>query len=474
MQYGKKKIPIAFLGFILIYLSYCLLFTPNFLVSIPVAFFPLFAYKLFWIDNKPNVLFWGMMMQWLSASTQLLYCNILQITLEEKMRDTSFPAEMMEYATLLSLVALYFFAAGMFIAIRKIIIENIEDCLSNYSPKKVLILYIVISIIIYLTSTLIWAFQAAVQYIYFFFYIKWGFFLITFYIIHKKAPLLRSYLYGFIGLEILLSFTSFFAGDFLNIASFMILAIVALQPKLNARSYIVIISSAALLVHMLILWTSVKGEYRNFVSAGVSGQSVNVSRGEANEKLFDLVSNVDGPKYQEGVEKFVDRLGYIQYFGASLDYVPRVVPYQNGQIYLGAVQHYLVPRFINPDKPILDDSKHTTEFTGIQVSGMEQATSFSLGYIADAYIDFGPFYMFPLLFAFGYLFGFFYKYLAGKSPNELWVWVLTGPFFLLININGTDTKKALGWILIYFLTVAIVRKQLIKRIDPFIRERIAL
>ena len=46
---------------------------------------------------------------------------------------------------------------------------------------------------------------------------------------------------------------------------------------------------------------------------------------------------------------------------------------------------------------------------------------------------------------------------------------MTAPFFLLININGADTKKALGWVLIYFLVVAIVRKQLIKRLDPMMR-----
>jgi hypothetical protein len=118
---------------------------------------------------------------------------------------------------------------------------------------------------------------------------------------------------------------------------------------------------------------------------------------------------------------------------------------------------------------VLDDSKHTREFTGIGVSDADSATSFSLGYIADAYIDFGPIYMHVILFFFGALFGVFYKFLYTKAPNEIWSWILTVPFFLLININGADTKKALGWVLIYFLVVAIVRKQLIKRLDPLMR-----
>lgn len=469
MRFGSKKIPKLFYIFTLAYLSYCLLFTPNFLISIPVALFPLFAFKLFWIDKQPNVLFWGMMMQWLYASMQLLYANLLQVTLEERLEDGVFPAKRMDDATLLSVIGLYFFGLGLFLAIRKLKILDIREVLDYYSPRKIFMLYVIASVIIYFTAPLIWFFPSIVQYVYFFFYIKWGFFIIAFYVVHKRARHFRKYLYGFIALEIVLSFSSFFAGGFINIATYTFVAVLLLQPKLTFRSYLFITAGAVVLFHFMILWTAIKGEYRSFVSKGKRVQAVLVSREESNAKFVELISNVSGKQYEEAIVRLVDRIGYIQFFGAALDYVPDKKPFQQGQIYLSAVQHYLVPRFINPNKAVLDDSKHTSEFTGIKVSGMSEASSFSLGYVADAYIDFGPFYMFLVLFAFGYLFGIFYKYLARKSPNELWVWILTGPFFLLVNIYGTDTKKALGWILIYFLTVAVLRKQLIKRIDPFIR-----
>jgi len=255
----------------------------------------------------------------------------------------------------------------------------------------------------------------------------------------------------------------------LNIAFYSLLGIILLQPKLNTRSVIFITIGVLLLLHILVLWTAVKGEYRSYISKGQTSQAVLVSRTEANAKLYELITDVGEEQYKNAIEIFVDRLGYIQYFGASLDYVPKVVPYQNGQIYLGAVQHYLVPRFLNPNKAVLDDSKHTSEFTGISFSGSVDATSFSLGYIADAYIDFGPIFMFPLLFVFGALFGFFFKYLAKRTPNEFWSWILTSAFLLLLNINGTDTKKALGWVLIYFLVVAILRKRIIRLTDRLMR-----
>ena len=471
MRYGQKKIPLALSIGVCIYLGYCFLYTPNFYLTIPVVLFPLFAFRLFWIDNQPNVLFFGIMLQWFPASTQLLYSNFLQVTLAERMKKYSFPAEMMELATLLSIAGLFAFSIGLYIAVRKLRFSSIEPILDKYSPLNIFLMYIGFSLVVYLTGNLIWAFSGFVQYIYLFFYIKWGFFLVAFYVIHKRANFLRWYFYGFVSMELFLGLNSFFAREILLIAMFSLLAAVQVQSRLNMKSYLLITMVILLLSHYLILWSAIKKDYREFVGKGKVTQSVLVSPEEARSKYFTLMTSVNEKQYQQGIEEFVNRLGYIQFFAACLDYVPRVVPHQNGQVYFSALQHYFVPRFLNPDKEVLDDSKHTSEFTGLRLSGPKEATSFSLGYIADAYVDFGYFYMLPLILAFGWLFGFFYRYLVRKSPNELWVWILTSPFIILLNINGANTNKALGGLLIYFLTVAILRKYLVRVIDPFLRVR---
>lgn len=470
MKFGKAKIPIIFWNIVIIYLLYVTIFTPNLFITIPVILFPIFAYKLFWIDKQPNVLFFGMMLQFVSASAQLLYCNFLGISIESRFADaTQFPADKMAEATILSVIGLYFFSLGIYIVTRKLKFLSVEEKAIEYSPIKVLTIYIGVSMLIYLTSAVIWVFPGLVQFVFFFFYIKWGFFIFCFYIIHKKGLLVRNYFYLFLAAEIVVSTSSFFAGAFLNLTSFTVLSLILLQPKLNPKTYFFILIFTGVLFHFLVIWSAIKGEYRSFLSAGQTTQSVNVSRESANEKLIELYNNLDDQKYKEGLDKFIDRLGYIQFFGAVLAYVPKTEPHQNGEIYLNAVQHYLVPRFLNPNKKVLDDTKHTMKYTGIYLSGMESATSFSIGYVGDAYIDFGPIYMHVLLFAFGALFGVFYKYFIKRSPNVFWQWIFTGPFFLLVNIYGTDTSKALGWVLIYFLTVALARKQLIKRLDPLMR-----
>lgn len=471
MRFGTAQVPRLFYFIALLYLMYTLMFTSNFLLTIPIVLFPILAFKLLWVKGQHNVLFWGIMMQWLSISTQLLYSNFLGITIEERGEEDKFPGYMMDDATLFSIIGLFAFTLGVYFAVKKINNKSIDDCIDNYDPKKILLLYALISITVFLSSALIWSFPAIVQYVFFFFYLKWGFFIVTFIIIQKRKLLLKNLLYAIVGLEIMLSFASFFAGNFINVVGFLVLGIITLQPKLNIRASLILLISFVGLLHIFIIWTAIKNEYRTFVKAGQNTQTVVVSRAEAVDKLWSLATNVNDGQYQDGLVKLVDRIGYIQYFAATLDYVPNKTPHQNGDIYLAAIQHYLVPRFINPDKKALDDSKHTQQFTGIGVSGVESATSFSLGYIADAYIDLGEIYMHVLLFAFGTLFGFFYKQLYNKSANELWSWIVVIPFFLLLNINGKDTAKALGALLVYSITVLLLRNILYKFLDPLIRKK---
>jgi hypothetical protein len=467
--FGEKKVPMTFFGIVIVYLFYCAFFTPNFQVTFLVAIFPLFLYRLLWIDRQPNVLFWGIMLQWLTSVTQLLYCNFLSITLEERAKKSGLIGSRLEDATTYSLIGLYVFTFGLYLIIKNIKHQNIDLFLPLYSPKRVLYFYIGVSIFFFLTSSVIWYFTSFVQYFYFFAYIKWGFFVITFYIVNKNAPSFRLLLYIFIAFEVILSLASFFAGNFLNIFCYLFLSLVLVQPKIKIRFKFFIVLVLIGVTHLLILWSAIKVDYRSYVASGKVTQSIQVSRTEAIDELASLISNVDEQQYKRGIEAFVDRLGYINFFAAALEYVPEKVPHQNGDIYFSAVNHYLIPRFLNPNKKQLDDTKHTQYFTGMNLSGSESATSFSLGYIADAYIDFGPYYMYIILFFFGVLFGIFYKFLYTKSLNEIWSWIFTVPFFLLININGMDTNKALGWILIYFLVISIVRKQLIKRLDPLMR-----
>lgn len=406
------------------------------------------------------------MFQWASVSIQLIYCTILGVSLNTLFKNTVFPAELMSYTSYLSIAGVYFYTLGIFASVRKLKVALSEEIWDRYDPRKIFQVYIIVSIIINASQLAIWAFPNLVQYFFFFFYIKWGFFLVTFIAIFKRAPDLKIFLFLVLGVEFVIGLSSFFASNFINILLFSVIAYSSVRRKITYQQGVMVAILGGLLFHIAVLWTASKKDYRSFLSQGQMTQSVNVSKDAARAKLLELIVKVDAKTYNNAIEDMVNRIGYVQYFAAAIRFVPARVPFEDGRIYMAAIGHYLVPRFINPDKEILDDSKHTNKYTGLGVSGRARATSFSLGSFADAYIDFGPVFMFIPIFLFGYLIGFFFRKLY---KGGIWGLILTGPFFLLVNVYGADTTKALGFVLIYFLVMYFLNRYLINLIDPMMR-----
>ncbi len=470
-MYGKATIPSGMWIAIASFLVFTLLRSPNFLIMSALLFYIPFVYKYFFIKGNPNVIFWGLLYQWLTVSIQAIYCSFLGISINELFAKTIFPAEMFEYTDFLSIIGLYVITYGIYRAVRKMKVVLDESIWLRYSPQKILQTYILVSIVININQVAIWAFPTLVQYFYFFFYIKWGFFMITFISIFKRAPHLKIFLLLVIVGEFILGLSSYFSSSFANILLFSIISYSAVTKKIPSWKVVLAIPLGALLFHIAVLWTAAKGNYRSYVSQGQNVQSVKVSKQQAREKLFELIVKVDEVTYRGAVEELINRIGYIQYFAAAIRYVPAIVPHEYGKVYMASIAHYLVPRFINPNKAELDDSKHTNQYTGLNVSGKARASSFSLGTFADAYIDFGPIFMFTIIFGFGYVIGFFFQYLYRP---DLWGLIFTGPFFLLINIYGADTTKAIGFLLIYFLVMFFLNKTLKKIIDPMMQKNIKI
>jgi hypothetical protein len=433
---------------------------------LPLIMYIPFVYKLFFIKGDTNIIFWGLLFQWLNVAIQAIYCTVLGIPLNELFIKTIFPANLMEYTDYLSVTGLYFYGLGIFLAIRSIKVGGDNAIWEKYSPRKILQTYVIVSIFINLNQVAIWNFPTLVQYFFFFFYIKWGFFLITFISIFKRAPELKLLLYVVIAIEFVVGLSSYFASSFTNILLFSLVAFASVSKKISMQKAIIFCIVGVLMFHMAVLWTAAKGNYRTYLNQGKGVQKVEVSRDAARAKLLELIVKVDPETYQKSVEEVINRIGYIQYFAAAVRFVPARVPFEDGKIYTAAISHYLVPRFIDPNKPELDDSKHTNKYTGLGVSDRNRSTSFSLGSFADAYIDFGPTFMFAPIFLFGMLVGLFYRYLYRPT---IWGLIFTGPFFLLINVYGADTTKALGFILIYFLVMAFLNKRIVKIVDPMMR-----
>jgi hypothetical protein len=133
------------------------------------------------------------------------------------------------------------------------------------------------------------------------------------------------------------------------------------------------------------------------------------------------------------------------------------------------ILHVLQPRILFPNKAAIDDSKMVNKYATRKVATAKQGASFSLGYMAESYIDFGPYFMFVPIFLVGWLLGFIYKTIMLQSINYLWGFTMVSSLWININCNGTPGTKILGWILMYYIAFLFFRYLLMKPLDNYIR-----
>jgi hypothetical protein len=218
-----------------------------------------------------------------------------------------------------------------------------------------------------------------------------------------------------------------------------------------------------------VLWTAIKGEYRTFVSGGVAAQIVTVDYPARLGKVVELVGELDHEKVLLAVDQLLRRLTYVEFFGVVLTYVPSQMPHENGALSWDAVSRPFMPRLLFPDKEIIDDLVRTNFYTG-GVIGISEGTSISLGYVAESYIDFGPFGMFPALFLIGLLFGGIYRGLLRWTASRgllgmgLATGVLTGAAALEISFT-----KAFGGIVVALLVAVLLAGLVLPHWAPWLR-----
>ncbi|GAA3956355.1 hypothetical protein GCM10022246_07880 [Pedobacter ginsengiterrae] len=225
----------------------------------------------------------------------------------------------------------------------------------------------------------------------------------------------------------------------------------------------------ALLFNLLIIWQYVKPQYRSFLSGGERAQVVKVSKANALEKLFELASDSEKLKYEDGITILLDRITYIDIFSATTSYVPLNRPHEHGRLWLDAIKRVFMPRILFPDKTAINDSEKTNIYTGIGFAGVESGTSISLGYVTESYIDFGfPGMLIPL-FAWGMVIGIVYKYIITKSYNLIWGFAFLVPLIFQINLFETALDKLIGSLIAFFLIFLLLNKFVIKRLDNYLK-----
>jgi hypothetical protein len=408
--------------------------------------------------------------QWIQASISIYYANWLD-------KDVQLLAKAggdQERAIALTLMALLFVAFGMRAGsgpAKPQIGANAREIAFSFPISRWFSLYATASAAALICLTFGWIIPALSQIAVAAAALKWAFFFMLAY-----ASFLSNrqfgYLYAAFAFEFLLGFGGYFS-DFKTVFIFVIIALFMSKMKISIRLSLTGAIIAIVLIALGVVWTAVKKDYRQFISAGQSAQIVTTGYAENMIELAGLISNLDGEKLEKATEDFILRVTYVEFFGIVLNYVPDYIPHEQGALLWDSVSRPFMPRLFFPTKTAIDDTKRTEYYTG-GAAGEHgavnlQGTSLSLGYICECYIDFGEAGMMIAVTAIGYFYGWIYRVFCN--------WKRAGPLFgtglassILFGAAQLESSftKIFGGIIVSILVAWVVCVYLVNTFYPWV------
>jgi hypothetical protein len=275
-------------------------------------------------------------------------------------------------------------------------------------------------------------------------------------------------------IEVFISFLGFFS-SFRTVFFIMILGLFARGRPLSVKSAVGLAGALVAFVGILLVWTTIKGHFRNFMTQGERSQVIVVSVDQRVEALGYLIQDLSMKDIGDAWIEVLDRIGYVNLFAEVLDYVPRVLPHEGGKLWFGAVTHMVTPRLLFPEKEAISDSARCALYIGRYVAGADEGTSIGIGYVAESYVDFGSIGMMLPIGLLGLLFGLIYRDLVRRWKGVLLLLGLAIASCILINLGiaiETSNIKMVGpavllWLMGRF-TLSRFGQALSQKFDPLI------
>ena len=407
-------------------------------------------YLIFYVQQQPLK----------SGVFTLIACNhILQIIAgvwqaDYVGMDINYRSSGMSDATIASCIGLFV----MFIPISyfqnklpSLSLDDLKKEAQKFSTDKTFTCYLAAYFIAGFLNTVLFVFAGLAQLVISLVKIKWLFFLLFGYqsILKKER---RNTFYLFILIEFLSGFFSFFS-NFKTVIYAAVILFLSLIQIINIKKVMYGAMIGGGLFLFALVWTGIKTQYRSFINGGSKEQVVSVSGEDALNKIYDLSSNVTDDDLNSSMYQMLDRVQYTYHFAKTIQRVPSVIPYTNGKNWMDNIEFCTTPRYFNPNKPTLDATEKTRKYTGLSYAGRESGASFSLGYFAECYIDFGLWGMMFPLFLIGLMYGLTYKYLMkNSSKNFVFNYSVVGAFFMEFFAFEMDGTFLLGRFLASLVT----------------------
>jgi hypothetical protein len=257
--------------------------------------------------------------------------------------------------------------------------------------------------------------------------------------------------------ELATSFLSFFS-EFKTPIYVLALVLPTANVRLAARHVLGGLAVAALALYLAVVWSAIKGDYRDRISEYKGEQSVSVSTEQQIGELVSSVGTVDEAGLLKGWQRLLDRVAYVDYFSYTLEFVPALRRHEEGALWGAAFQHVLMPRLLFPDKPGLESDTMVTErYTGLVLRNTtSRASSISIGTPGETYIDFAWPGMLGLAFAIGVLYALLWR-LSRRGGHRLVDVGMSVALLLPFHSLEQSATKLLGGVLTNTIILVLIR-----------------
>jgi len=384
-------------------------------------------------------------------------------------KDINFRSVYLSEATIATSIGLLFLFFPIYYYQSKLpfmTLNGLKKYAERLSTNKVFNCYLVAFLTTSSLAAVAFAFGGFTQVIISFVKIKWLLFLLFGYVSILKKEKTKIF-YLFVLLEFISGFYSFFS-EFKTVIYFLVVLLVSLVQVINLKQVLLGIVIGTCLAVVALIWTGIKVQYRNFLNQGTKQQVAAASKQDALNKIYDLSSDVSEESMNSSTYQFLDRLQYTYFFAKTIERVPSVIPYAGGRNWLDNIAYVTTPRILNPNKPDYDATERTKKYTGLRLAGRKSNSSFSLGYFAECYIDFGLWGMMFPLFLIGLMYGITYWYLLkNASSNLLFNYAVVGAFFMEFNALEMDGMLLLGRFLATLVTFVFFIKVIFPKLIEY-------
>lgn len=291
--------------------------------------------------------------------------------------------------------------------------------------------------------------------------LKWAFYWILAHLAMQRGGVLRWIWLAAFGFELVSGVTGYFS-DFKTVLFFTLFAVLSSGVRATPARLVGVTAVFALSLLMAVAWSAIKIEQRKFLSQDERAQIVSVTFEQSARNIYELASRLDGESMLQGASKLAARISYVDFFAKVLDVVPDEIPFEGGAIWGDAVVRPFMPRILFPDKSVIDDSERTSTYTNMYIMGAEEGVSISLGYVAESYIDFGPWLMYMAPFCLGWLCGYFYRWLVdGRGGHRMLnIGLASATLFQAAYLESSITKL-FGGLVVSALMAWLVARYLV-------------